>query len=148
MELVTAPNGLTVINDAYNANPDSMRAALLTSGELLAQRLVNEPASRLVAVLGDMLEMGDEAPSYHQAIGQLAVDQGVSVIVGVGQYAPELVAAAQEQGIVALIANDRDAVMSIMPELQGTDIVLVKASRGVGLEEIAQQFVTSKDTEC
>lgn len=111
-----------VVNDAYNANPTSMRAAL----EDLAARAGGR---RTVAILGEMAELGAESEAYHRSIGRLAADLGVTVI-GVGEaaraYAPAAWAAGAEQALDVAREHVRSG-----------DAVLVKASRAVGLEGIA-----------
>jgi UDP-N-acetylmuramoyl-tripeptide--D-alanyl-D-alanine ligase len=117
------PGGGLLVNDAYNANPASMRAAL----EHLAERAGGR---RMVAVLGDMAELGDGAPRYHEEIGAFARELGVGVVVGVGAlargYEPDEWAA----DAAAAIAVARAVVVP-------GDTVLVKASRTVGLEVVA-----------
>ena len=115
------PGGGLLINDAYNANPTSMRAAL----EHLADH-----DGRTIAVLGDMAELGPTAPEYHQEIGALVSDLGIDVVLAVGElsraYGGEWVANAAEAAARA-------------PELvQPGDVVLVKGSRAVGLEVVAE----------
>jgi UDP-N-acetylmuramoyl-tripeptide--D-alanyl-D-alanine ligase len=119
------PGGGFVVNDAYNANPDSMRAAL----EHLAERA---DSRRKVAVLGEMAELGATAPGYHEAIGELAQARDIHV-VGVGEparaYAP-----------VVWAPDAAAAVEAARAYLRPGDAVLVKASRAVGLEGIADEI--------
>jgi UDP-N-acetylmuramoyl-tripeptide--D-alanyl-D-alanine ligase len=115
------PGGGLLINDSYNANPASMRAAL----ENLA-----EHSGRRVAVLGEMAELGPTAPEYHREVGGLIRSLGVDVVLGVGElareYGGEWVADATEAAARA-------------PELvQRGDVVLVKGSRAIGLEVVAE----------
>ena len=122
---IPLPGGGFVVNDAYNANPDSMRAAL----EHLAERAGER---RKVAVLGEMAELGETAPAYHLAIGELASGLGVAVI-GVGE-------ASRAYQPVAW-AEDAEAAVEEARVLVGPgDAVLVKASRAVGLEGIADEI--------
>jgi UDP-N-acetylmuramoyl-tripeptide--D-alanyl-D-alanine ligase len=121
--------GGLLINDAYNANPVSMRAAL--------DHLVARAGSRrCVAVLGDMAELGGEAPRYHEEIGRYASELGVDVLVAVGPLAAHYVNA----GIpVVQIAPDVDRAAAFLGALlQPGDCVLVKASRAMGLEQLAE----------
>jgi len=122
---VSLPGGGFVVNDAYNANPDSMRAAL----EHLAERA---GARRKVAILGEMAELGETAPAYHRAIGDLAGELGVAV-VGVGE-------AARAYEPVAWAGDAEAAVAEARAFLEPGDAVLVKASRAVGLEGIADEI--------
>jgi UDP-N-acetylmuramoyl-tripeptide--D-alanyl-D-alanine ligase len=122
------PSGITIIDDCYNANPMSMRAAL----DDLAATAARAPGARRVAVLGDMLELGPEEREYHLQIGSHAAEVDVDLLVTVGPLA----AAMSESfaGEVQCVA-DAAAAAAVLPELLAAgDVVLVKASRGVGLE--------------
>jgi UDP-N-acetylmuramoyl-tripeptide--D-alanyl-D-alanine ligase len=119
------PGGGLVINDAYNANPDSMRAAL----EHLAER---SDGRRRVAILGEMAELGDTSAEYHRRTGDLAAELGVHVI-GVGE-------AARAYRPVVWAPDVNAAVEAARGFLQPGDTVLVKASRAVGLEGIAAEI--------
>ena len=119
------PGGGLVVNDAYNANPDSMRAAL----EHLAERAGDR---RPVAILGEMAELGSASGSYHRQIGELASNLGIEVI-GVGE-------SARAYGTVAWAAGVEEAVDAARSTLRPGDVVLVKASRAVGLEGIAAEI--------
>jgi UDP-N-acetylmuramoyl-tripeptide--D-alanyl-D-alanine ligase len=124
-EELTLPGGGFVVNDAYNANPDSMRAAL----EHLAERAGER---RRVAILGEMAELGDTAQGYHRRIGELAAELDVEVI-GVGE-------AARAYGASAWAPGAEEAVEIARTFLRPGDAVLVKASRAVGLEGIAEEI--------
>jgi UDP-N-acetylmuramoyl-tripeptide--D-alanyl-D-alanine ligase len=131
MELASSPGGVVVLNDAYNASPTSMRAALRSLGAL--------PAVRRIAVIGDMLELGEHAEPEHAALGTLAAEVGVDLLVAVGPASVVTAAYAERAGIVALRAADRDEANALLSEhLQPGDAVLVKASRAVGLESVAE----------
>jgi UDP-N-acetylmuramoyl-tripeptide--D-alanyl-D-alanine ligase len=128
-ERVALARGATVINDCYNANPLSMRAAL---DELATQ----EPAGRRVAVLGDMLELGPGERKHHKEIGSYAASAGVDLLIAVG---PRSAAMLDTFGGEAHAAGDAAAAAALASELVGAgDIVLVKASRGIGLEVVAE----------
>jgi UDP-N-acetylmuramoyl-tripeptide--D-alanyl-D-alanine ligase len=122
------PGGGLLINDAYNANPASMRAAL----EHLATH-----EGRLVAVLGDMAELGPTAPDYHREIGELARDLGVDVVLPVG----ELARGYANGGTPAARDADEAAAM-IRGLVRPGDVVLVKGSRAVGLERVAEALTS------
>ena len=141
MEVTEASNGVTVINDSYNANPDSMRAALKT----LAQLGSNGPRRRTWAILGEMRELGDYALDAHDAIGRLAVRLDISRLVCVGQGTKVMHLAAANEGSwgeESVWVSDIDEAMNLLAgELEPGDIVLVKASRSVGLERVAGEIL-------
>jgi UDP-N-acetylmuramoyl-tripeptide--D-alanyl-D-alanine ligase len=128
-ERLALPGGVTVVNDCYNANPLSMRAAL-------DELAMEEPAGRRVAVLGDMLELGPGERSHHEQIGAYAAASGVDLLIAVG---PRSAAALDTYGGDAHAVRDAAAAAALAVELVGPgDVVLVKASRGVGLEVVAE----------
>jgi UDP-N-acetylmuramoyl-tripeptide--D-alanyl-D-alanine ligase len=136
MELAERSDGVLVVNDAYNANPESMRAALDTVAGVVADR----PGARGWAVLGDMLELGPGAVAEHRALGAYAAERGLSRIVALGEFAPDVVAGAQSRSdaVRAEVAEDRDdAVRRVLAGLAAGDVVLVKASRGLALDTVA-----------
>jgi UDP-N-acetylmuramoyl-tripeptide--D-alanyl-D-alanine ligase len=136
MNIVSGRNGATVIDDSYNASPGPMRAAL----EVL--RLAPRGAMK-IAVLGDMLELGDHAASAHDEIGTFA-GKTADVVVALGEFAPRIVRAAQRAGLPsdrAFVAETADeAVAAVMPLLNGQARVLVKGSRGMRLERVVEQI--------
>ncbi len=134
MEIHHRADGVTVINDAYNANPDSMRAALDTLAEL-----GRAGGGRTVAVLGDMLELGDDAPEEHLGIGRHLAELGIDRLRALGEYAGDLVSGAS--GVDAGSAADKaDVVAELRATLQPGDVVLVKASRGLALNTVADDL--------
>jgi UDP-N-acetylmuramoyl-tripeptide--D-alanyl-D-alanine ligase len=139
MEVTTRPDGVTVVNDAYNANPDSMRAALSTLAEL--GRDGERPTW---AVLGDMLELGPTAASEHVTIGRRAAELGIDRLVAVGVYAADLVDGARAAGLDAVVAADKDdAVRIVLSGLRPGAVVLVKASRGLALNTVSDEILTA-----
>ncbi|MFF3611036.1 UDP-N-acetylmuramoyl-tripeptide--D-alanyl-D-alanine ligase [Streptomyces sp. NPDC002580] len=135
MEVTERPDGVTVVNDAYNANPESMRAAL--------RALVSMGKGRRTwAVLGQMAELGDEALAEHDAVGRLAVRLNVGKLVAVGgREASWLQLGAYNEGSwgeESVHVSDAQAAVDLLrSELRPGDVVLVKASRSVGLERVA-----------
>jgi UDP-N-acetylmuramyl pentapeptide synthase len=119
--------GGLLIDDCYNANPMSMRAAL--------EDLAATAPGRRVAVLGEMLELGEEGPRLHREIGRFAREQGVDVLVAVGPLASEMASAFGEGA--RPVADARAALAVLEEALAAGDTVLVKASRGVGLESVS-----------
>ncbi|MFE2428015.1 UDP-N-acetylmuramoyl-tripeptide--D-alanyl-D-alanine ligase [Streptomyces sp. NPDC059373] len=135
MEVVDRPDGVTVVNDAYNANPDSMRAALRALAAMGRGR-------RTWAVLGEMAELGGESLTEHDAVGRLAVRLNVSKLVAVGGPAAAwLQMGAYNEGSwgeESVHVSDAEAAIDLLrSELRPGDVVLVKASRSVGLERVA-----------
>ena len=124
-EVRELPGGGFVVNDAYNANPTSMRAALLDLAERAGDR-------RRVAILGEMAELGEHSARYHDEVRSLLGELGIEVVVGVGDGGRAYVEGADEQ----LLVPDAAAFPEIAGVLQPGDAILVKASRAVGLEGI------------
>lgn len=131
MHLARSPGGITVLNDAYNASPSSMRAALLSFEHL-------QVTGRRIAVLGDMLELGEHSEHQHAALADLAATTGVDVVIAVGSCSRALADRAADRGLDVLIADDPDsATVMLRASTRPGDAVLVKASRAVGLETVA-----------
>ncbi len=145
MELTERSDGVLVVNDTYNANPESMRAALDTVAGVLADR----PGARGWAVLGDMLELGPGAAVEHRALGAYAAGRGISRIVALGEFADEVAAGALSgsKGVRAEVADDRDdAVRRVEAGLAAGDVILVKASRGLALDTVAAALAAAQPT--
>lgn len=142
MELVDAANGMLVVNDAYNANPESMAAALQ------AVAAMRRPSGRLVAVLGDMLELGAGAVEEHRRVGGQVASLGFDEVIVVGEFAEEIAGAARAGGVVASVAADAAAAAEVVAAAtRPADVVLVKASRGLALESVAQRLTAGAATE-
>jgi UDP-N-acetylmuramoyl-tripeptide--D-alanyl-D-alanine ligase len=125
-EVVELEGGVTVVNDCYNANPMSMRAAL--------EHLAATPASRHLAVLGTMAELGSDGERYHREIGALAGDLGIDVLITVGE--PALPIGAGFDGEKHAVATPEEAGAMLEELAQPGDRVLVKGSRSAGLERV------------
>ncbi|MEU9790977.1 UDP-N-acetylmuramoyl-tripeptide--D-alanyl-D-alanine ligase [Streptomyces sparsogenes] len=144
MEVTERADGVTVVNDAYNANPESMRAALRA---LVAMGKAGQAeGGRTWAVLGPMAELGEDSLAEHDGIGRLAVRLNVSKLVAVGgQEAAWLDMGAKNEGSwgeeSVHVSDVRAAVDLLRSELRPGDVVLVKASRSVGLERVAQALL-------
>ncbi|NEB74800.1 UDP-N-acetylmuramoyl-tripeptide--D-alanyl-D-alanine ligase [Streptomyces sp. SID14478] len=139
MEVTERSDGVTIVNDAYNANPESMRAALRALVAMGKGR-------RTWAVLGHMAELGDESLAEHDAVGRLAVRLNVSKLVAVGgREASWLQLGAYNEGSwgeESVHVSDAQAAVDLLrSELRPGDVVLVKASRSVGLESVAQALI-------
>jgi UDP-N-acetylmuramoyl-tripeptide--D-alanyl-D-alanine ligase len=132
MEVVRTPSGALVIDDSYNANPQSMAAAV---GALTHV----DTAGRRIAVLGEMRELGEESAPEHAALGRLVAERGIDVLVAVGAEAAPAAVEARALGIEVLEAPDAATARDLVLDLVGADdVVLVKGSRAVGLETVAQ----------
>ncbi len=130
MELTDRPDGVLVVNDAYNANPDSVRAAL----DAVAAMAVS---GRRWAVLGGMLELGDEAQAEHHGVGRYAAELGFDELVAVGEGAREVAAAFPGAHWVP----DTDAAHDLLaPALSAGDVVLLKSSRDSGLRWLGDRL--------
>jgi UDP-N-acetylmuramoyl-tripeptide--D-alanyl-D-alanine ligase len=131
-----------VLNDAYNANPTSMAAALDTLVALRGQ-------GRTWAVLGVMAEIGGTAEDEHRALGARCAETGVDRLVAVGEHADVMAAGAREAGLadeaIAVVDDAEAATALLRAQLGAGDVVLVKASRVAGLEQVADALVASAD---
>jgi UDP-N-acetylmuramoyl-tripeptide--D-alanyl-D-alanine ligase len=126
-----------IIDDTYNASPDSMRAGIKT--------LLSLAGPRKVAILGDMFELGDNTVEYHRQVGAFAADAGVDLILGVGELAGHLVEAA---GMKACHFETKQDLIEKLPLLlQKNDVVLVKASRGMALDEVVDYLLNTKENQ-
>jgi UDP-N-acetylmuramoyl-tripeptide--D-alanyl-D-alanine ligase len=134
MEFTERPDGVTVINDAYNANPEAMRAALGTLAVLARSR-------RAFAVLGHMTELGGQEREFHEQAGQLAAEAGLAGLIVVGDDAAPILSGARAQrswhGELVGVPDAAAAVKALGRRLKHGDVVLVKASRAAGLESVA-----------
>ncbi len=138
-QLATLPGGIALLDDCYNANPVSMRAALDELAAVAARRR----ASRRVAVLGDMLELGPTERAFHVEIGGYARRSGVDLLVAVGRLASAI---AEGFGGEARLARDAAEAAALVPALaEPGDVVLVKASNGVGLELVCRALRASAE---
>ena len=144
MEVHSRPDGVTVINDAYNANPDSMRAGLQA---LAVMARKSAGAARSWAVLGEMGELGQDSITEHDRIGRLAVRLDISRLIVVGTGRPM---SAMHQGAVmegswgveSVLVADADAALALLrSELEPGDVVLVKASNAAGLGALAEALL-------
>jgi UDP-N-acetylmuramoyl-tripeptide--D-alanyl-D-alanine ligase len=119
-------DGIVLVNDCYNANPVSMRAAL--------DHLASLEGGRRIAVLGEMAELGPDAPTYHREVGEHARGEGVDMLIGVGEpargYEPD-----------ELVADPAEAAELLAAQLEPGDAILVKGSRSAGLEAVAETLV-------
>ncbi|MEG2628614.1 MAG: UDP-N-acetylmuramoyl-tripeptide--D-alanyl-D-alanine ligase [Raoultibacter sp.] len=137
-EVLHTRDGVTVIHDAYNANPDSMRASLLLFDAL-------DVRGKRIAVLGDMGELGDFALACHEEVGKLVARLDVDYLICIGDLATHISSAAQAQGMAATCILETqsiaEALTALEMRLEPEDAVLVKASHSMGLERIVGGLV-------
>jgi UDP-N-acetylmuramoyl-tripeptide--D-alanyl-D-alanine ligase len=138
---VVTHHGVQIVNDCYNANPASMKAAL----QLLAQW---SPARERIAVLGDMLELGRENQQMHREVGQFVAALQLSRLIVCGELGHEIAAGAREAGMSDSAIVEMSDVASAAEWLKKTvrkgDVILVKASRGMRMEQIVQVLTGMK----
>jgi UDP-N-acetylmuramoyl-tripeptide--D-alanyl-D-alanine ligase len=143
MEVRERPDGVVVVNDAYNANPDSMRAGIEALGHMITR------GRRGIAVLGHMAELGDIDAASHAEAGRLAARAGAAVIVAVGDAALPVLDGARAQagwdGEAIAVPDPASAVAALRNQLSPNDVVLVKASKAAGLWKVADGLLTEVD---
>jgi UDP-N-acetylmuramoyl-tripeptide--D-alanyl-D-alanine ligase len=141
MEVAQSAGGVTVINDAYNANPESVRAALDALQHMARGR-------RSFAVLGHMAELGQESRASHEDVGAVAAGTGVTGLIVVGAEAEPILAGARANrgwhGEAIGVPDGPGAVAALRDRLGAGDVVLVKASRAAALEGIAAELLAQR----
>ncbi|NLO25126.1 MAG: UDP-N-acetylmuramoyl-tripeptide--D-alanyl-D-alanine ligase [Clostridiales bacterium] len=129
--------GVSVVNDAYNASPDSMKSAL--------EVLSDMPGKRKIAVLSDMLEMGAFSEEGHRMVGELAAGTGLDILVAVGNESRFIAMEAKERGMdprSVYYFDDKGQAAKLLDGLiQKGDVILVKGSRGMRMEELADRIL-------
>ncbi|MBI5048983.1 MAG: UDP-N-acetylmuramoyl-tripeptide--D-alanyl-D-alanine ligase [Deltaproteobacteria bacterium] len=138
MEIVILENGVTVIDDTYNANPLSMEASLKTLADM---------KGRKIAVLGDMLELGDIAKASHKDIGRLVNGMAIDMLFTIGDFSNDFMSGARDAGMAAsriYKAADKNSLVEILSSIikQG-DNILVKGSRGMKMEEVVEKLISN-----
>ncbi len=145
MERLRSPDGLNILNDSYNANPASMASGLKTLAEI--------GDVRRMAILGDMLELGEASAELHEEIGSLAAGAGLSYLALIGEFADQISRGAAAAGMgpeCIRIFEDKHLVRDWVDELllqrllQPGDWLLVKASRGLALDTVVEQLMTQR----
>ncbi|SFA54717.1 UDP-N-acetylmuramoyl-tripeptide--D-alanyl-D-alanine ligase [Anoxybacillus pushchinoensis] len=131
-EVIKRDDGVTIINDAYNASPTSMRAALELLGQLTGYR-------KKIAIVGDMLELGDQEIAFHEQIGEMIDPQSIHYVLTYGTRAKAIAERASERfraGCVRSYDDKRKLAADVQALISAGDVILLKASRGMKLEEI------------
>jgi UDP-N-acetylmuramoyl-tripeptide--D-alanyl-D-alanine ligase len=137
MEIKKSKNGATIVNDCYNANYDSTKAALDYVGKL--------PNKRKIAVLGDMLELGEYSKELHQKVGKEVAKNKISLLICVGEDVKYMAEQAEEDGMdhnaILLCKNNEEAIEILKKELQPEDVVLLKASNSLNFAQICEAII-------
>lgn len=135
-QLLQTDDGVEIINDTYNANPTSVKAALKTLSQIAS--------GRKIAVLGDMLELGSVAEKEHYKLGAVIVAEGIDYLLTIGDLAAEIAQGAEDKGLdksKIFTYNNKEGAQAKLKEIIAVDdTVLVKASRGMKLEEIVESI--------
>jgi UDP-N-acetylmuramoyl-tripeptide--D-alanyl-D-alanine ligase len=134
MEVTERPDGVIIVNDAYNASPEAMAAALASLGVIAKGR-------RAYAVLGRMAELGERSREFHEQAGVIAARTGLTGLIVVGEAAAPILAGAKSAGgftgELLAVPDGQAAVLALAERLRPGDVVLVKASRAAGLQTAA-----------
>ena len=134
LDVQKSSKGYTIINDCYNANYDSMKSAL--------QYLNRTPGNRKIAVLGDMLELGDFSKKLHEGVGNAVVENKVDILITVGKEAKNIAKIAMENNVETYEYTDNNSAISKLKEiLEPEDAVLVKASNSMNFKEIVSAIM-------
>jgi len=140
MEVTQLPSGVTVLNDAYNANPASMAAALRT--------LATSRGRRRLAVLGEMRELGAEAACAHRDLGTTAAAANLDALFVLGEHAAEVRAGAEAAGMapdrIVVAQSHDDLAAQLRAQCRPGDLVLLKGSRGAAMEEVLRRLETER----
>ena len=143
LEIIDGINGITIINDSYNACPDSMRAAIDVLHEFKIRK-----KGRTIAVLGDMLEMGKWGIPSHRELGKYLGDKKIDGLITVGNKAKHIAISGKESGIdekmIFIFNSNKEAINKLKDICNENDIILIKGSRGMKMEEIAHSLINGR----
>jgi UDP-N-acetylmuramyl pentapeptide synthase len=134
---VRAAGGVQLLDDTYNANPDSMRAALQTLSDLPC-------AGRRVAALGEMAELGPHAETAHAEVGRFSEELGIDAVFAVGRYAA-LTAGGSGQGLCQAFSRMGDASAAVLQYIRSGDTILIKGSRSSRMERMVEVLLKQLD---
>ena len=137
MEIETIKNNIKVINDSYNASYDSMKAAL--------EVMQNTEAPRKIAILGDMLELGEYSKELHEKVGEQVVKNKIDVLITIGKNAKNISNKARELGMDTIYVFDsvNEAILNIEKIIKSKDLVLLKASNSMNFSKILDELKRS-----
>lgn len=134
MEILHNAKGVTIISDCYNASYDSMKAGL--------ENLANMQGTRKIAVLGDMLELGEFSRQLHEKVGEEVANNSIDYLITVGEEAKAIAQKAKEKGVrqdcIKVMKNSKEAIDLIKEQMKQGDIILIKASRGMELNKVVE----------
>ena len=135
LDLQKTKQGYTVINDCYNANYDSMKSAI--------EYLKSSEGKRKIAVLGDMLELGEFSKELHEKVGKVVADNNIDILITVGNESKNIASIAKQNGIehVYEFENNKDAIDKLKKILEVDDAVLIKASNSMNFKEIVDSLL-------
>ncbi len=143
MEMFSFENGITLINDAYNANPTSMEMALQTLSAVKGR-------GKAIAILGDMLELGDFTKEAHRQLGKKVAELSIDFLFALGHEAPEVAEAAIQAGMdpqrVHVVESHEEAVSKVRSMAAEGDWILVKGSRGMTMEKVVEGLKERRET--
>lgn len=126
--------GITLVDDTYNANPTSLKAALLTLRDMAGGQ------GRMIAGLGEMLELGEETQLAHREAGEVAVEMGVDYLVALGEHAWDMVRGAMDRGLppnrAEMVGSHEAMAAKLIDIMKEGDLILLKGSRGIGLDKV------------
>ena len=136
--VIQGKNEIIVLDDSYNANPDSMQAAITTMRYMQCE-------GKKIAILGDMLELGNVSRKSHEEVGEKVAASDIDILIGVGDYSNHMIKAAETKGMdkshLFHCGSTKEAYDILMKYLEPGDLVLCKASHSIGLHDIVQKLV-------
>ena len=135
LDIQKTEQGYTIINDCYNANYDSMKSAI--------EYLKTAEGRRKIAVLGDMLELGEFSKELHEKVGKVVADNNIDILITVGNESKNIANIAKENGIEHIYEfdNNKDAIDKLKKILAVDDTVLIKASNSMNFKEIVDSLL-------
>jgi len=140
IEIIEGANGVTILNDAYNASPTSVRAAVNVLNKMKGYR-------NKIAVLGDMLELGEDEVQFHQEVGEYLTTENTDLLFAYGRLGKEIAVGAKKHlapDNIYAYDDKSELIHKLISVLHPKDVVLVKASRGMKLEEVVEVVKHSK----
>ena len=135
LDVQKSKQGYTIINDCYNANYDSMKSAI--------EYLKNTEGKRKIAVLGDMLELGEFSKELHEKVGKTVAENKIDILITVGKEAKDIAKIAKNNGVSQAYSyeNNQDAIEKLKNILEIEDVALIKASNSMNFKEIVSALV-------